>query len=188
MRLMKKMFCAWTLAVACVGAIVGCDGDDAPTTPPPAQPTAESAAALPSSLFLAKAPEGAIELAAAKKSAKPGDEIVVRGRVAGQMEPLAPNRAILTLLDASVKTCDQMPGDGCKTPWDACCEPRESLQASTATIQIVDAGGKPLKTTLRGANGIEPLKEVTVVGKVKDSGGADTLVIDATGLYVKSSS
>ena len=188
MTSMKKMICGLTLAVASVGAIVGCDSGEAPPPTPPAQPTAESAAALPSSLFLAKAPEGAIELAAAKKSAKPGDEIVVRGRVAGQMEPLAPNRAILTLLDASVKTCDQMPGDGCKTPWDACCEPRESLQASTATIQIVDAGGKPLKTTLRGANGIEPLKEVTVVGKVKDSGGADTLVIDATGLYVKSSS
>ena len=190
MTLMKKMLCGLTLAVASVGLIVGCDGDDAPTTPPPAQPTAESAAAaaLPSNLFLAKAPEGAIELAAAKKSAKPGDEIVVRGRVAGQMEPLAPNRAILTLLDSSVKTCDQMPGDGCKTPWDACCEPRESLQGNTATIQIVDAAGKPIKTTLRGANGIEPLKEVTVVGKVKDSGGTDTLVIDATGLYVKSGS
>ena len=188
MTVMKKTLCGLTLAVACVGVIVGCDSDEAPTTPAPAQPTAESAAALPSNLFLAKAPDGAIELAAAKKSAKPGDEVVVRGRVAGQMEPLAPNRAILTLLDGSVKTCDQMPGDGCKTPWDACCEPRESLQANTATVQIVDAEGKPLKTTLRGANGIEPLKEVTVVGKVKDSGGADTLVIDATGLYVKGSS
>ena len=104
------------------------------------------------------------------------------------MEPLAPNRAILTLLDSSVKTCDQMPGDSCKTPWDACCEPPETIQANTATIQIVDADGKPLKTTLRGANGIEPLKEVTVVGKVKEAGGANTLVIDATGLYVKGSS
>src|SRR5688572_703401 len=188
MTVMKKMLCGLALAVASVGVVVGCDSDEAPTTPTPAQPTAESAAALPSNLFLTKAPDGAIELAAAKKSAKPGDEVIVRGRVAGQMEPLAPNRAILTLLDGSVKTCEQVPGDGCKTPWDACCEPRESLQANTATIQIVDADGKPLKTTLRGAHGIEPLKEVTVVGKVKDSGGANTLVIDATGLYVKGSS
>ena len=180
---MKKMLFTLTLAVACAAAFIGCDADDAPA---PAQPAAgESAASLPANLFLAKAPDGAVELAAAKKSAKPGDAIIVRGRIAGQMEPLASNRAILTLLDGSVKTCEQMPGDSCKTPWDACCEPRESLQANTATIQIVDADGKPFKTTLRGVNGIDPLKELVVVGKVKDSGDPNVLVINATGVFVK---
>ena len=187
MTSMKKMFLAAALAIAGAVAIGGCDQDDAPATPAPAEPTAESAAAaaLPAKLFLDKAPDGAVELAAAKKSAKRGDEVIVRGRVAGQKDPLAPNRAILTLLDASVKTCDQMPGDSCPTPWDACCEPRESLQASTATIQVVDADGKPLKTTLRGTNGIDPLKELVVVGKVTDAGDNNTLVINATALYVK---
>jgi hypothetical protein len=187
MTLMKKMLLSLAVAVASVGVVVGCDTDQPATTASPAQPTAESAAALPSTLFLKKAPEGAVEVAAAKKSVKPGDDVVVRGRVAGSVDPLAPNRAILTLLDNGVPTCEKSPMDKCPTPWDACCESRETLQASTATIQIVDSGGKPIKTTLRGLNGIEPMKEVTVVGKVRDAGGANTLVIDATGVYVKSS-
>jgi hypothetical protein len=185
MTSMKTMLLAATLALAGVGVMIGCDGDDAPATPAPAQPTAGSAAALPGHLFLAKAPDGAVELAAAKKSAKPGDEVIVRGRVAGSENPLAPNRAILTLLDASVKTCEQMPGDSCATPWDACCEPRETLQANTATVQVVDADGNPVKATLRGAGGIDPLKEGIVVGKVADASDKNTLVINATAFYVK---
>ena len=189
MTTMTKPFFALALALGSI-ALIGCEPDKAPTpvTPPPPQPTAgtDASAALPPTLFTDKAPNGAIELAAAKKTAKPGDEVTVRGRIAGHAEPLAPNRAILTLLDAAVVTCDKMPGDSCTTPWDACCEPRESLQASTATIQVVDASGKPLKTGLRGVHGIEPLKELVVTGKVKDAAGGNTLVIDATRIHVKS--
>ena len=186
MRSMTKMLFGLTLAIAGTVVLIGCDGgDDAPATPAPAQPTAGSATALPGGLFLDTAPDGAVELAALKKTAKPGDEVVVRGRVAGSADPLAPNRAILTLLDSAVKTCEQMPGDSCATPWDACCEPRETLQANTATIQVVDADGKPLKATLRGAGGIDPLKELIVVGKVADAGDKNTLVINATALHVK---
>ena len=185
MRFTKTMLLGLMLAIACAGVIVGCDQDESSTTPPQPQPTANSAAALPAGLFLEKAPSGAVELAAAKKTAKPGDEVVVRGRVAGNADPLAPNRAILTLLDSAVPTCEKSPMDKCPTPWDACCESRETLQASTATIQVVDADGRPIKTTLRGVNGIDPLKELVVVGKVKDAGDPSTLVINATRLYVK---
>jgi hypothetical protein len=186
MRSMTKMLLGMTLAIAGTVVLIGCDGgDETPATPAPAQSTAGSAAALPGGLFLNNAPDGAVELAALKKTAKPGDEVVVRGRVAGSADPFAPNRAILTLLDSAVKTCEQMPGDSCATPWDACCEPRESLQANTATVQVVDADGKPLRATLRGAGGIDPLKELIVVGKVADAGDKNTLVINATAFYVK---
>jgi hypothetical protein len=185
MPFMKTSFLAAILALA-AGALIGCDGDDAPAAPTSPQPTAtDASAALPANLFLDKAPENVQELAAAKKSAKAGDDVIIRGRVAGQKDPIAANRAILTLLDAAVNTCERMPGDTCPTPWDACCEPRETLQANTATIQVVDAAGRPLKTGLRGVGGIEPLKELVVVGKVK-SQDATTLVIDATAIYVKS--
>ena len=165
-------------------ALIGCDAEKTPATPPPPQPTAAEASALPPTLLLDKAPEGVVELAALKKSAKPGDEIVVRGRVAGSKDPLAPNRAILTLLDAAIATCEKNPSDSCATPWDACCEPRDVLQANTATIQVVDGTGSPLKQGLRGQHGIEPLKELVVVGKVRGQ-EANTLVIDATGIFVK---
>ena len=125
------------------------------------------------------------DLAAAKKSAKVGDEIVIRGRVAGQKDPIAPNRAIVTLLDSGIKTCEKNPGDSCPTPWDACCEPSNVLVANTATIQVVDDSGHPLKVSLRGVHGIEPLKELVITGKVTGQ-DANTLLIDATGIYIKS--
>jgi hypothetical protein len=181
---------ALTLAVG-GAALLGCEPEKTPTTPPPPpttpppQPTAADAGAFPPSLFLEKAPDGAVELAAAKKSAKPGDAVVVRGRIAGSADPLAANRAILTLLDAAVQTCDKMPGDSCATPWDACCEPKENLRANSATVQVVDSEGKPIKSGLRGLNGIEPMKELVVVGKVKEGSDTNALVIDATGIYVK---
>jgi hypothetical protein len=166
------------------GAVIGgCDRDKPTPAQPTPKPTAD-ASVLPANLFLDKAPDGIQDLAAAKKSAKVGDEIVISGRVAGQKEPLAANRAIVTLLDNAIHTCEKSPMDKCPTPWDACCEPTDVLLANTATIQVVDAAGRPLKTGLRGVNGIEPLKELVVVGKVKGQ-EANTLVIDATGIYVK---
>lgn len=164
-------------------ALVGCDrGKPTPAQPTP-KPTAD-ASVLPANLFLDKAPAGVQELAAAKKSAKVGDEIVLHGRVAGQKEPLAANRAIVTLLDTAIATCEHSAMEKCPTPWDACCEPNDVLLANSATIQVVDASGRPLKTGLRGVNGIEPLKELVVVGKVRGQ-EASTLVVDATGIYVK---
>lgn len=187
MTTIKKTMLGLILALTGAAMIIGCEPDKPPTpvTPPPPQPTAADASAFAPALFLDQAPDGAVDLAAAKKSARPGDEVTVRGRIAGQVEPLAPNRAIFTLLDPAVTTCEKTPGDTCPTPWDACCEPSESLQANTATIQVVDAAGHPLKTGLGGVNGIEPLKELIVVGKVKPGSDATNLVINATGIHVK---
>jgi hypothetical protein len=188
MNSMKISMLVATLGLATVIAITGCKREKPPEKPasPPASPTPQptAAAGLPANLFLDKAPQGVVELAAAKKTAKVGDEIVLRGRVAGQKDPLAAKRAIVTLLDNAIPTCEKSPMDKCPTPWDACCEPADVLLANTATIQVVDASGRPLKTGLRGVNGIEPLKELIVVGKVKGQ-EANTLVVDATSIYVK---
>jgi hypothetical protein len=119
-----------------------------------------------------------------KKSAKDGQTVTIRGRVAGQVEPLAKNRALMTLLDSSVKTCDTIPGDTCKTPWDACCEPADALAAHSATVQVVGTDGRPIKATLAGVGGIQPLKQVVVSGKAKRAEGADALIVEATQIYV----
>ena len=74
--------------------------------------------------------------------------------------------------------------DHCKTPWDACCEPQETIAAGAATVQVVNDKGQPLKVGLNGHKGIAPGKDVTIAGKVR-SADANNLVIDATGIYVK---
>jgi hypothetical protein len=139
-------------------------------------------AALPANLIVTIAPADALGIPAAKQAAKTGEPIVISGKVAGTEQPLAANRAMMTLLDPSVQTCDTMDDMACKTPWDACCEPIEVRTAKSATVQVVDADGKPLRTTLKGVGGIEPLKEVVVTGIARPSG--DALVVEAKHIYV----
>ena len=160
---------------------VGC-GDDDSAKPQAAAADAEVEQMLPPGLIAAVQPEGAVDVAEAKKNLKDGQAIVVRGKVAGTEKPLADKRAIMTILDPAVATCDTMPGDACKTPWDACCEPVEVRTAKSATVQVVGSNGKPLRATLAGAGGIAPLKTVVVNGFAKLDGG--TLVINAREIHV----
>ena len=182
-----------TLVVAMLAAVaavfVACDDtNDAQT----AQSSASSGAAatesgpaeaLPANLILDKSPDGAQDVIALQKSAKAGDTVTLRGRVGGNEKPLADNRAIVTVVDPTVTTCERMPGDACKTPWDACCDP--DAAAKSATIQVVGPDGRPLKAALTGVGGIAPLKELIVTGTVRTPHDSGALVVDATGIYVK---
>src|SRR3954452_23610292 len=88
--------------------------------------------ALPASLIAATQPSGPVlDVTAAKESAKQGDRVLVRGRIGAQKEPLAKNRAILTLADQSLTTCDKSPMKECDTPWDSCCQPAEERSAKS---------------------------------------------------------
>jgi hypothetical protein len=149
MELTMKYLVVLTVLAA---VIVGCDRGGS------AAPAAPSSEALPRNLFVAAAPANAQDVAAAKSSAKSGDSITVRGRVGGSPAPLAANRAMLTLTDLSLPTCDKTPMDQCKTPWDSCCEPKDEITARSLTVQVIDAAGKPLKQPLNGAGGLAPGK------------------------------
>lgn len=142
----------------------------------------------PAELMLAAEPEGAKSVGEVRKSAKEGAEVVVVGRVGGRKDPFVAGRAILMLADAAVKACGERGcEDGCKTPWDFCCEPSESLSANTLTVQVVDEEGKPLKYELRGVAGIKPLSEVVIRGTVAPGSGEKSMVVNATGIFVKRS-
>src|SRR5688572_14726320 len=104
---------AAALAVGCEDTSTSSGGSTAPKSEATAAP---AAAALPTNLRLASAPAEAKGVAAVKTSAKDGDRVVLRGVVAGRSEPIAANRAIVTLLDAGIATCDKNPADGCRTP------------------------------------------------------------------------
>ena len=163
-------------------ALVGCDRGPAVRSDANA-----SSDAIPATLVLSSAPANATDVKAAKAIVKPGDAVVLHGVIGGRVDPLAANRAIMTVIDPSLETCDKMKGgdDHCKTPWDACCEEQETIAAAAATVQVVNDQGQPLKVGLNGYQGIAPGKDVTVVGRVR-SADEKNLVVDATGIYVKS--
>jgi hypothetical protein len=185
MKLTNWAFIASFLTVAGL-ALTGCDRDDTAssgTANTNATATAPADAA-PVGLILASAPADAKDINALKAAAKEGDEVTLRGRVGGREEPFVDGRAVFQLVDMSIKNCKEIEGDACKTPWDYCCEP--DVGKSSATVQVVGADGKPLKTGLKGVGGLQPLAEVTVKGKVGKTQEGAPLVVNATGIHVKS--
>jgi len=122
---------------------------------------------------------------AAHKTAKPGDEITLKGRVMGSAKPFVEGRAVFILGDPEKLTaCNTNPDDSCKTPWDTCCDPSELIKQSTAVIQIVDAEGKVLKEGIEGVSGLSKLSTVTVTGKVAKGSSAVLLLINASAIAV----
>lgn len=147
----------------------------------------EAAAGGPSAALgavLAATPAGdpqAIHLI--RLTASPGDEITIHGRIMGSSSPFVAGRALFILGDPEKLTpCNELPGDKCDTPWDVCCDAPEDKKIGTATVQIVDAGGRVLKEGVEGIGGLEKLAHVTVTGKVAEGSSADALLLNATAI------
>jgi hypothetical protein len=177
----------WTIA-SCLAAagllhLAACD-----QSPPPAQETAAApsadAAALPADLFVAVEPAPARSVADVKADLDAGRDVVITGRIGGRKNPFVDGAAIFLLADTSMKACNELHGDTCPTPWDYCCEPRDSLAAKTATVQVVDDEGKPLRLNLAGEHGLDPLTVVTITGDVVPRDNTDTLLINARRIHV----
>ncbi len=123
-------------------------------------------------------PANALEITAAMKSAKVGETITVRGTVAMSKDAFVENLAMFTLVDESTRKGCCPPSD--KLPDTACDIPAEGR----ATVQIVDASGKPLRAGLTGQHGLKPGAEVFVTGKVETANGTDALVLTAASLHI----
>jgi len=157
-------------------AVVGCQRSPTP------QGGQGASADLPANFFLAAEPPAALGVRAAKSASN--KELVVRGRIGGRRDPFVAGAAIFLMTDKSLPTCSDRHGDGCPTPWDSCCEPPEEVRAATATVQVLAPDGRPLPTSLRGRNGLEPGVEVVVVGTKAPDEDHSGLVISARAIYV----
>jgi hypothetical protein len=139
------------------------------------------------SKVLATAPAGeAKAIHVARTTAKPGDEVTLSGRIMGSKKPFVEGRAAFIVGDPEVLTpCNEMPGDNCETPWDACCDSAEEKKTGIATIQITGTDGKVLAEGVEGVGGLKNLATVVVSGKVAPGSSADALIVNATALQVK---
>jgi hypothetical protein len=179
----------FVLVAALLLAAAGCEPSSTPDSA--AKPAGAAAAitpaagdgGLPASLWLTTEPTGAKPVAEVKKTATAGQNVVVFGRIGGGKEPFVTGRAMFMLADRSMPSCVEKHGPGCATPWDYCCEPKETVLASTTTVQIVGPDGKPLKQGLSGEHGLKPLTDVVIAGEVSSAG--ENVVIDATGIFIK---
>lgn len=150
------------------------------------QSTPVAAEAAVTKVFSATAPVNPATIHEARKTAKPGDEIVLSGRVMGSQQPFVAGRAAFILGDPALLTaCNERPGDECKTPWDNCCDTPEAKRGGTATVQVLGSDGRVAEGTLEGVGGLAKLSKVIVVGKVAPGSGPESLVINATVIHVE---
>lgn len=167
-------------AIAFLGA--SCGG----SKEPPAPATGDAGSPQAASVLADSPPQGALGVVDARAAAKPGEPIVLRGKVGGKMTPISDSAAILVLADEkAIASCDQIPGDDCKTPWDYCCELPSVIADSTATIQVKDGAGKVMRSTLRGVGGLKELSHLVVAGTVDAASTADALIVNATQIHVE---
>jgi len=154
---------------------------------------------IPIGLIVDTPPRGAVDVEEVRRTAQPGERVVVRGRVGGAASPLGDGVASMKIVGRAIEACST-PGPtnaadanesaesrtrACKTPWDGCGESPEALAMHTATIQVVDDDGALIRTGLRGRRGIQEFTEVTVDGTVvKTADGS--LLIRARAIHVGS--
>ena len=113
---------------------------------------------------------------------KDGDEVVVVGHIGGDPNPWVEGRAAFWIVDPSIKPCP--PGEGCKTPWDCCCLPKEDLLKAMATVKVVDDEGKTVPVDARKLLGVKESMTVVAHGIAKrDEKGNLTVLTDT--LFVR---
>jgi len=176
---------AWNRFVVAGGLFVAGCGSSASTAP--VSPAASASAAGPSAegkaFLLAAEPAEATAIVDAKANAKSDDDVVVVGRIGGDVNPWVEGRAAFSLVDLSLKACSDIPGDGCPTPWDYCCE-TDKLGKARTLVKFVGADGKPLASDARQLLGVKELQTLVVKGKAhRDDAG--NLTILASGIYVR---
>jgi hypothetical protein len=118
-----------------------------------------------SKFLLAREPEGAVDVLALRADAKDQQDVVVVGRIGGRPYPWIKGTAAFPIVDRSLKSCNEIPGDTCETPWDYCCE--SNLPEATVLVRLVDESGSTVKEDPRELLSLKELQTVVVKGKAK---------------------
>jgi hypothetical protein len=141
---------------------------------------------LPASLFLDVAPEGITPIVSLKASAKEGDAVVIKAVVGGRRQTFVTNRAVMTVIDATLGNPCTAEGHHCATPWDYCCTPPEQLLPNLASVQILGPDARALVIDLNTVADLKPMSVLVIQGTVGPRADDTTLIINATGIFVAS--
>lgn len=170
----KSLRYVWTAVATAAVLVIGCSQ--------PGQQPAEEPQPSSSAYLLTEEPEGAHEVVDVLESAADGDEIVLVGRIGGDVNPWVEDVAAFNVADNSLVPCNEREGDTCETPWDYCCE--ADLGKATTLVEVVDGDGKLVATGARELLGVQELDTVVVQGTAqRDADG--NLTVLATGVYVR---
>ncbi len=140
-------------------AIFGCQSSEKL----PRDKGAGKSSLIPASVFSQAPIDNLSTLLEAKTHANENEEVAFSAIIGGRVDPFIADSSVMLVADNSLPLCN----DGCKAPWDACCEtPKDRLRLS-ATVQITDEKGKVFKEGLKGKNGLRAGARVQIAGRVK---------------------
>lgn len=128
-------------------------------------------------------PKDAHDVIAVRKDVEDKQDVVVVGRIGGRPNPWIKGTAAFSIVDRSLKPCNEIEGDTCKTPWDYCCE--SDLPKATVLVMFVDEEGKIVKQDARELLGVKELDTLTIVGKAKRDKAGNVTVL-ASKVFVPS--
>ncbi len=153
--------------------LAGCSGDSA-NTPNTGIPKASPSPAAKAVMLAADPGPGASVFEA--REAGPKDDIVLVGRV----RMITKGVMAFTLIDEELPYCGEQCKEGCPTPWDYCCETKDTIQANLVAVEARGADGKVIKT--EALPDLRNLDKVKVKGQLtKDEHGNFALL--AQGIY-----
>jgi hypothetical protein len=136
-------------------------------------------------ILLKEKPTDPIKISELRTDHKAGENVTFSGQIIGAKEVLIDELAVMIMGDPTkMTTCNLLPGDGCETPWDVCCDDKDVIRGNIVTVQVLDESGKPVKTGLRGLSGIKEMSDVIVTGEIDKSSNEKNMVINATGIFV----
>lgn len=168
----KTLINSFVIATLCVGLLAGCK-----KSPGEAENSVSATTGLPGTLKMSAAPAEVLSLEEAVERSASAENVTISGRVGGTVDPITEGLAAFMLADEGVWFCDEAESDHCPTPWDACCENPETVQALSVIVEFQDATGLPLRGDLNKELGLMPNQTVAVTGK---------LTVDANGNKVMS--
>jgi len=175
------MIFAGIFGLLSVVLVVGCmKTTDAP---PKKNVDAKAANDAKAKYLLAGEPADAKNVSEIKQKSKDGDEVVVVGIIGGSKQPFT-GRGAFTIVDLKVKSCSEMEGDSCPTPWDYCCSPPDEVAKGTLLVKLVDSSGKTVVDDAKDLLSIKELQSVVIKGQIRRD-SADSVSVTASGIFIK---
>ena len=165
----------WKLAGLLAVVLAGCGSTESGTS-------AGGSSADGSKYLLSSEPSGAQDVKAILESAQDGDDIVVVGRVGGDVNPWIDGLAAFNIADLALTPCNEIKGDNCPMPWDYCCE--SDLPANRTLVKVVDESGSVVASGAKELLNLEELQTVVVQGKASRDDNGNVSVL-ATGIFVR---
>lgn len=178
---MKKIICC--VALLGMMSAVGCKQEDESQSSQTAPESNAGTSTVDAKYIMTEEPDGAEDVIAVRESAKDGDEILITGRIGGEMKPIVDGLVAFKIVDHSLNACSDIEGDNCATPWDYCCE-TDKLPGATAFVELHDKDGNLVKGDAKEILNVKELSTVVVKGKAERD-DAGNLTVVAESVYVK---